>query len=272
MMQLNAGVTVQILSDIFSVRGIVHYGTTGSANDSMSFGDVSIPKYVAFTGSWTWTIAIVNLVSLMVLSMNLNNGWPRWFGPSVSELDGQSMKFDSETKMANMLSFAAYNAPAEGKNLLSSVVFKSEDLFVDGKPMDQVFWLQMESQWYEIAKQLKVELQRCANESFCLPDDPKMVFGLKASTADVFIDNAAYRQFLFNEFGVSTVDQESAAVVQTAMASGIPVIVFRGVSDLAGGEATWSSSFLGDLACINALKAAVEFIGILGRRKILSSS
>ncbi|XP_028553421.1 uncharacterized protein LOC110103894 isoform X1 [Dendrobium catenatum] len=204
--------------------------------------------------------------------MNLNNGWPRWFGPSVSELDGQSMKFDSETKMANMLSFAAYNAPAEGKNLLSSVVFKSEDLFVDGKPMDQVFWLQMESQWYEIAKQLKVELQRCANESFCLPDDPKMVFGLKASTADVFIDNAAYRQFLFNEFGVSTVDQESAAVVQTAMASGIPVIVFRGVSDLAGGEATWSSSFLGDLACINALKAAVEFIGILGRRKILSSS
>ncbi|KAL0927539.1 hypothetical protein M5K25_001715 [Dendrobium thyrsiflorum] len=117
--RLNAGVTVQILLDIFSVRGIVHYGTTGSANDSMSFGDVSIPKYVAFTGSWTW------------------------------------MKFDSETKMANMLSFAAYNAPAEGNNLLSSVVFKSEDLFVDGKPMVEVFWLQMESQWYEIAKQLK---------------------------------------------------------------------------------------------------------------------
>lgn len=54
--QLNAAVTVQILIDVFSVSGIVHYGTAGSSNDSISFGDVSVPKLVAFTGAWTWKV------------------------------------------------------------------------------------------------------------------------------------------------------------------------------------------------------------------------
>lgn len=46
--QLNAAVTIQTLLDVFSVSGIVQYGTTGSYNDSMSSGDVSVPKFVAY--------------------------------------------------------------------------------------------------------------------------------------------------------------------------------------------------------------------------------
>lgn len=60
---------------------------------------------------------------------------------------------------------------------------------------------------------MKVQLERCVNKTYCLPEAPKVVFGLKASTADVFVDNAAYREFLFKEFEVSTVDEESAAVI-----------------------------------------------------------
>jgi hypothetical protein len=56
--QLNAAVTVQTLIDVFSVSGIVHYGTAGSSNDSMSFGDVSVPKLVAYTGAWTWKVPL----------------------------------------------------------------------------------------------------------------------------------------------------------------------------------------------------------------------
>ena len=56
--QLNAAVTVQTLIDVFSVSGIVHYGTAGSSNDSLSFGDVSVPKLVAYTGAWTWKVPI----------------------------------------------------------------------------------------------------------------------------------------------------------------------------------------------------------------------
>lgn len=59
----------------------------------------------------------------------------------------------------------------------------------------------------------QVKLERCSNESYCLPTTPKLVTGLRASTADIFCDNAAYRQFLFEKFGVSTVDEESSAIV-----------------------------------------------------------
>jgi hypothetical protein len=40
-----------------------------------------------------------------------------------------------------------------------------------------------------------------------------VVHGLKGASADMFLDNAEYRNFLFREFGVSTTDEESAAVV-----------------------------------------------------------
>ena len=60
--QLNAGITVQILLDVFNVWGVVHYGTAGSANNSMSFGDVSVPEFVAFTGSWTWTVMVLTVL------------------------------------------------------------------------------------------------------------------------------------------------------------------------------------------------------------------
>jgi purine-nucleoside phosphorylase len=56
LLQLNAAVTVQTLIDVFTVSGIVHYGTAGSTNDSMSFGDVSVPKLVAYTGAWRWKV------------------------------------------------------------------------------------------------------------------------------------------------------------------------------------------------------------------------
>ncbi|XP_072993396.1 bark storage protein A-like [Typha latifolia] len=232
--RLNAGITVQILLDVFSVRGIVHFGTAGSANDSISFGDVSVPKFAAFTGSWAWK------------------------------------KFNSLKGSSNQeISFGEYNVPAEGKNLLSTVEFKPEELYSIGQPMKELFWLPVNSRWFQIAEKIEVELERCANKTYCLPNTPKVVFGLKASTADVFLDNAAYRKFLFKKFGVSTVDEESAAVIMTAISPAVPVIVFRGVSDLAGGEAQWSSTSLSDLASLNALKVAVKFIEVLGRKEHL---
>lgn len=58
-----------------------------------------------------------------------------------------------------------------------------------------------------------MELVRCVNSSLCLPQEPKLVVGLKGSTANIFVDNAAYRNFLYQTFEVSSVDMESIAVV-----------------------------------------------------------
>nr|XP_019710955.1 bark storage protein A isoform X2 [Elaeis guineensis] len=175
--RLNAGITVQILLDVFDIRGLVHFGIAGSANDSLSFGDVSVPKFVAFTGSWTWT------------------------------------KFNSVEGSSPDLSFGEYSIPSESKNWLSSVEYKTEELFPVGKEMQYVFWLEVDPEWFYVAEKLQVALQRCINETYCLPQTPKVAFGLKGSTDDIFVNNAAYRKFLFNEFGVSTIDEESAAVL-----------------------------------------------------------
>ena len=61
-----------------------------------------------------------------------------------------------------------------------------------------------------------VKLQKCVNETYCLPETPKIVYGLRGSTADIYLDNAAYREFLFKAFNVSTVDEESAAIVMVS--------------------------------------------------------
>ncbi len=52
-----------------------------------------------------------------------------------------------------------------------------------------------------------------------------------------FVDNAAYRDYLFETFGAAVLDMESAAVAQVAFANSVPFIAVRALSDLAGGEA-----------------------------------
>ncbi|ONI23720.1 hypothetical protein PRUPE_2G204100 [Prunus persica] len=108
---------------------------------------------------------------------------------------------------------------------------------------------------------LGIKLNQCLNSSVCLPQKPQLVVGLRGSTANIFVDNAAYRDFLFQTFRVSSVDMESSAVVMTSLSNGFPVIVIRGLSDLAGGQSGHNSiDTFGSLAAINACKVVVQFI------------
>jgi adenosylhomocysteine nucleosidase len=54
-------------------------------------------------------------------------------------------------------------------------------------------------------------------------------------SGNAFIGSLKKRQSLDNDLKAMIVDMESAAVVQTAHAAGIPVVVVRASSDLAGG-------------------------------------
>lgn len=231
---VNAGITVQILLDAFDIRGVVHYGTAGSSNNSLSFGDVSVMKYVAFTGSWKWKA------------------------------------FKSETGQLPELDFGAFNFPVRGKNLLAKVEFTPSQLYSAGKPMEELFWLPVDSEWFDIATQLQdLELRRCLNDTYCLPETPKVIVGLRGSTADIFLDNAAYREFLFKQFNVSTVDEESAAIVMACLSNALPSIVFRGVSDLGGGSDRLLSISRISLASVNALRVAAEFIALIDKNNLV---
>lgn len=67
---------------------------------------------------------------------------------------------------------------------------------------------------YKLTQDL--QLEQCVNSTLCLPEKPKLVVGLQGSTADIFVDNAAYRDFLSQTFNVTSADMESVAVVMVS--------------------------------------------------------
>nr|AAM66964.1 unknown [Arabidopsis thaliana] len=225
---VNAAAATQQMIDVFSVKGIVHFGIAGNINNSMSIGDVSIPKQITNAGLWDW----------------LNPGKAKG-NEDVAYLD-----------------VGNYNVP-QGNNKLGTIGYSYEELYsVSGhiNSPKKVFWINTTQEWLHLAADLeKMELLQCVNASLCLPNKPKVVVGLKAATADIFVDNAAYRNFLYDTFGVSSSDMESSAVAMTCASNGYPIIVIRGLSDLAGVGDNTVRKF-GSLAATNTAKAVLEFI------------
>ncbi|KAL2921434.1 Bark storage protein A [Bienertia sinuspersici] len=198
----------------------------------MHVGDVGVPHSFAFTSSWKW------------------------------------LDFGSTETSPNELKFGAYNLPKKGENLLERIQFSPVQLFTNQKAMEELFWFRVNPHWYNLAIQLQgMQLQRCLNETACLPTEPKVVLGLRGSTANVFMSNLAYAKFLYEKFSISTADEESAAVVHTSLSNGVPCIVFRGVSDVAGGEKL-ALQGLSALAAINSFKVAAKFVELLAKKNI----
>ncbi len=80
-----------------------------------------------------------------------------------------------------------------------------------------------------------VTLARCAGD-LCLRAQPRIVIGGNGVSGPVFVDNAAFRSFVFAAFHAQVLDMESAAVAQVAYADAVPFVAFRSLSDLAGGD------------------------------------
>ncbi|CAA7037341.1 unnamed protein product [Microthlaspi erraticum] len=229
---VNAAAATQQMIDVFNVKGIVHFGIAGNINNSMSIGDVTIPKQITHAGLLDW--------------LNPEKG--------------------NRDEYVAYLDVGNYNTPqGDGNNMLGSIGYNYEKLYsVTGQTNSpqKVFWINTTREWLHLAADLeKMELLQCVNSSLCLPQKPKLVVGLKAATANIFVDNAAYRNFLFDTFGVSSSDMESSAVAMTCVSNGYPVIVIRGLSDLAGAQ-TGDNAVrkFGSLAAINTAKAVSEFI------------
>ncbi len=80
-------------------------------------------------------------------------------------------------------------------------------------------------------------LKECTADKKCLTHQPKIVIGGHGVSGAAFVDNKAFRQYAFKTFDAEVLDMESAAVAHVAYVNGTPFIVFRSLSDLAGGGA-----------------------------------
>ncbi|XP_030448250.2 bark storage protein A-like [Syzygium oleosum] len=247
---LNAGITTELLLTLFEVKGVVHYGIAGNANPQLQIGDVTIPQYWAHPGLWYW----------------------QRFGDGPN--DELSLESNGDyTREIGYLEFANYNNVSQNgeevANLLNRVWYQPEEVFpIDGVPevRQHAFWVPVDQRYYGLsAKITDLKLGACVNSSTCLPREPRVVRVERGVSANVFVDNQAYREFLRSKFNATPIDMESAGVALVCRQLGMPFVAFRSLSDLAGGGSSLSNeaSTFASLAAQNAVDAVIKFISLL---------
>ncbi|XP_062229572.1 bark storage protein A-like [Phragmites australis] len=248
---LNAGLTTQLLLSLFEVKGIVHWGIAGNANEDLQIGDVTIPEYWAHLSLWNWQ----------------RHG----DGPE-NELPLEAA--GDYTREFGFLNFSDYTVgqgnPELAANTLNSIWYQPEEIFpVSGTPEERqhAFWVPVSKRYYALAEKLEgLELPACVNATTCLPRAPKVTRVPRGCSANVYTDNASYRQFIRSHFGCTPVEMESAAIALVAHQLGVPFLTIRSLSDLAGGGSSLSneaSTFL-TIAAQNAVDVMLKFVPLLG--------
>ncbi|KAM6544862.1 hypothetical protein CsatB_025598 [Cannabis sativa] len=243
---INAGITTQLLLSFFNVEGVVHYGIAGNANPSLNIGDVAIPQYWAHTALWNWQRYGQGAENELALEAN-----------------------GDYTREVGYLKFADYavNVSKGGSdNVLNNIWYQPEEVFpIDGTPeqREHAFWIPVDPYYYYVAKSLQnLELEKCINSTTCLSTTPKVYTVERGTSASIYLDNAAYRSFIYDKFKVSPVDMESAAVALISLQQRVPYIAIRALSDLAGGGSADSNEadiFI-NLAADNSIIAVLAFI------------
>lgn len=244
MSMLNAGLSTQLLLTLFDIKGVVHFGIAGNANSDLQIGDVTIPRLWAHTGLWNWQ---------------------RYGDGPNDELALEAT--GDYTRRIGYLNFSDYDVIKEG-NFLNSVWYQPEEIFpANGVPevRQHAFWVSVSKNYYSLSRNLEgLKLLQCIN-STCLRRRAKVLRVEKGCSANTFVDNAGYRQFLRTKFDVTPIDMESAAVALVCRQEHVPFIAFRALSDLAGGGSSQSNeaAVFSSLAAQNAVDVVIEFINLL---------
>ncbi len=95
---------------------------------------------------------------------------------------------------------------------------------------DTLMFFPVDVSLLRIAENVKPELKPILDRT------PKIKVGGKGTSGSSFIDQVEKREWLKEKLDAQIVDMESAAVVQVAKINGVPILVVRSCSDLAGGS------------------------------------
>lgn len=218
---VNATMSTQIALDRFDVTGIVFSGIAGGVDPALNVGDVVVAN------QWSQYLEAT-------FARDLGNG--KWSVPPWQSRDipNYGMIFPGPVEVRR-----AGNATPEKKTWFA----------VDASMMAAT------------AKMGDVALQDCVAPGRCLGRKPRMIIGGNGVSGQAFVDNAAFREYVFATFKAQLLDMESAAVAMVAYANGTPFIAFRSLSDLAGGEhgGNEMATFMG-LASANAALVVQRFL------------
>ncbi|MFA5968830.1 MAG: 5'-methylthioadenosine/S-adenosylhomocysteine nucleosidase [Sphingomonas sp.] len=229
---VNAAMNTQIVLDRFAVKRIVFSGIAGGVDPSLAIGDVIVPE------QWGQYLEVS-------FARRTKDGWV-----TPEPVDGVAppnfgMMFPRGVRVGNA-----------------------------AEPSQRHYTFSADPALLDLARKVAadVALRRCvgtnaaadAPVAHCLDHEPRIVVGGTGVTAGVFADNAEFRDYLFTAWKARVLDMESGAVVQVAFANDVPVIVFRSLSDLAGGDAgsNQMNTFM-TLASVNSADVVRAFVAEL---------
>jgi adenosylhomocysteine nucleosidase len=89
----------------------------------------------------------------------------------------------------------------------------------------------------------------------------KVYVGGNAMSGPVFLDNRSFREFAFHTWRVRLHEMEGTAIAQVGYVNRVPVLIIRGISDLAGGQRgpNWEERYT-QLASRNAALVAAAIL------------
>lgn len=229
---VNAAMNTQLAIDHFAVKRIVFSGIAGGVDPALSIGDVVV------AADWG-----------QYLEASFARKTPKgWHPPDQGEPGGPAnwnFIFPRGTRVGNAAT-----------------------------PPKRFYTFAMDPALLALARDVvpTIDLSRCVPPSasarpgteLCLPRAPRIVVGGTGVSAGIFADNAEFREYLHKAWKARVLDMESAAVAQVAYANMIPAIMFRSLSDLAGGDATKNmEDTFEHLASVNSAHVVRAFVAAL---------
>eukprot|EP00898_Chlorokybus_atmophyticus_P000137 jgi/Chlat1/1123/Chrsp111S01603 len=224
----NTALTVQALLDNFAVKYVVLYGFAGGVEPQYNVGDV------------------------LVASRWLHSGLVVWqrFGDSVKTplpLEGTGV----QSRKYGYLQFNHYNIKGV-RNRLNRIWHQAEQFYQQGTGKGENPPAGVANFYYNVDRHLRqvaaevaenVKLDRCVDEqqeTGCVLNQPKAYASgeITGATANIFVDNAAFRKYLFKQFGAGLTDEETWSALFVCSTNNVPFIGFRTITNLAGGAGT----------------------------------
>jgi adenosylhomocysteine nucleosidase len=222
---VNAALNTQFLIDHYPIKRIVFSGIAGGVDPALRIGDVIVPE------RWVESMELA-------MARATPDGFkaPAWM-PGMAGLPGYGMMLPRGVRVGNA------HHPEEYRNAFA---------------VDPGLFALARSAVGGLA------LKSCTVAQACLENAPKVVIGGTGVSGPAFIDNKEYREYLYATFHAGVTDMESAAVAQVAFRNEIPFIIFRSVSDLAGGDASSNqmNTFM-QLAADNSASVLTAFMRAL---------
>ncbi len=232
---VNAAMNTQLVVDRFAVKRIVFSGIAGGIDPGLSIGDVVVPA------DWAQYLEVS-------FARKTDKGWAVPEPVDAVAPPNYGMMFPRGVRVGNA-----------------------------SEPWQRRYTLAVDPAMLELAKKVaaEVKLRRCveagkargnepASPPACLAHEPRVLIGGTGVSASVFADNAEFRDYLFGAWKANVLDMESAAVAQVAYANQVPAIVFRSLSDLAGGDSAENqmNTFM-TLASVNSADVVRAFVAAL---------